>query len=137
MAKDLFHDLVKKALEKDGWIVTDDPLIVKAGGVEFFVDLGVEKLVAAERGDQKIAVEIKSFLNPSAVADFHVAVGQYINYRIALKQSQKNRKLYLAVPDIAYEKFFKKEFVKTVIEEENLNLIVYSTDEEEILKWIG
>jgi hypothetical protein len=26
MAKDLFHDTVKRALEKEGWEITDDPL---------------------------------------------------------------------------------------------------------------
>ncbi|WP_411974256.1 element excision factor XisH family protein [[Limnothrix rosea] IAM M-220] len=137
MAKDLFHDLVKKALENDGWTITDDPLMVKVGDTQLYVDLGLEKLVSAERNGEKIAVEIKSFLNPSAMADFHLALGQYVNYRFALEKSEENRKLYLAVPDIAYEKFFKKEFIKMVIEQHNLNLIVYSTDEEEILKWIG
>ena len=90
----------------------------------------------SEKGELKIAVEIKSFLNPSAMADFHLALGQYVNYRLALEESKNNRKLYLAVPDIAYEKFFKKEFVQTVIDKQGLNLIVYSTDEEKILKWI-
>lgn len=137
MAKDLFHDLVKKALEKDGWMITDDPLMVKAGDIQFYVDLGLEKLLAAERNGEKIAVEIKSFLNSSAIADFHLALGQYINYRFALQESKNNRKLYLAIPDITYEKFFKKEFIQAVIKKQDLNLIIYSTNEEEILQWIG
>jgi len=28
-AKDIFHQQVVKALEKDGWTITDDPLSVK------------------------------------------------------------------------------------------------------------
>lgn len=137
MAKDLFHDLVKKALEKDGWTITDDPLLVKAGGVEFFVDLGMETLVGAERDGDRIAVEIKSFLNPSAIADFHLALGQYVNYRLALEASEENRKLYLAIPDIAYEKFFKKEFTRDAIKRHNLKLAVYDTDTEEITTWVN
>ncbi|WP_083305177.1 element excision factor XisH family protein [Moorena producens] len=54
MAKDLFHDVVKNALIKDGWQITDDPFFLKVGGVEFFIDLGAEKLIAAERNGQRI-----------------------------------------------------------------------------------
>ncbi len=62
MARDLFHDAVKKALIKDGWQITNDPFFLKVGGVEFYVDIGAEKLIAAERNNEKIAVEIKSCL---------------------------------------------------------------------------
>jgi hypothetical protein len=67
MAKDLFHDAVRNALIKDGWQITDDPFFLKVGGVEFYIDLGAEKLIAAERNNEKIAVEIKSFINPSSL----------------------------------------------------------------------
>jgi hypothetical protein len=53
-AKDIYHDCVKKALEKDGWTITNDPFKLKWGFRELFVDLGATKLVAAERGEQKI-----------------------------------------------------------------------------------
>ncbi|MHC5897513.1 element excision factor XisH family protein, partial [Nostoc sp.] len=26
MARDLFHNIVRSALEKEGWVITDDPL---------------------------------------------------------------------------------------------------------------
>jgi len=71
MAKDLFHHAVKNALIKDGWQISDDPLFLKVGGVELYIDLGTEKLIAAERNNEKIAVEIKSFINPSSLTDFH------------------------------------------------------------------
>ena len=29
MAKDIFHDAVKYALEKDGWTITHDPYLLK------------------------------------------------------------------------------------------------------------
>ena len=67
MAKDLFHDAVRNALIKDGWQITEDPLFLKIGGVELYIDLGAEKLIAAERNNEKIAVEIKSFINPSSL----------------------------------------------------------------------
>ena len=69
-AKDTFHESVKRALQKEQWVITADPLKFKFGNVKFQVDLGAERLVAAERGGEKIAVEIKSFLNPSVITDF-------------------------------------------------------------------
>jgi len=72
-AKDIFHESVKNALQKEQWIITDDPLKFKFGDVNFRIDLGAEKVIAAEKADEKIAVEIKSFLNPSAITDFYNA----------------------------------------------------------------
>jgi len=61
-AKDVFHEVVKRALQKDGWQITDDPLSISVGSVKMSIDLAAEKLIAAEREGQKIAVEVKSFL---------------------------------------------------------------------------
>lgn len=83
-AKDLFHDVVKQALLKEQWVVTADPLILKIDKVKLEIDLGAEKVFAAEKSGRKIAVEIKSFLNPSAITDFHSALGQFLNYRLGL-----------------------------------------------------
>ena len=41
-AKDLFHEAVKHALEKEQWVITDDPLRFKFGNVNFRVDLAAE-----------------------------------------------------------------------------------------------
>jgi len=135
MAKDLFHSAVKNALIKDGWQITDDPLFLKVGGVELYIDLGAEKLIAAERNNEKIAVEIKSFINPSSLTDFHIAIGQFLNYRVALKARDPERKLFLAVPDTAYTNFFQKEFAHMVITEYHLEIFVYDIENEEIITW--
>ena len=67
-AKNVYHDAVLEALKADGWVVTHDPLTLSFGGKDLFVDLGAERTaLAAERGEQKIAVEIQSFLSPSPV----------------------------------------------------------------------
>jgi hypothetical protein len=71
------------------------------------IDLGAEKLLAAEKGGEKIAVEIKSFLNPSAITDFYSALGQYLCYHLALEATQPERVLYMAVPLDAYRTFFQ------------------------------
>lgn len=61
MAKDLFHDAVKMALEKDGWTITHDPLHIVSLGFNVLIDLGAERLIGASKGDETIAVEVKSF----------------------------------------------------------------------------
>lgn len=109
-AKDVFHEVVKKALQKDGWQITHDPLSFSLGGVNMSIDLAAEKLIAAEREREKIAVEIKSFLEKSsAISEFHTALGQFINYRGALRRREPEHILYLAVPLTTYNTFFQLE----------------------------
>lgn len=55
-AKDIYHEIVKQALIKNDWTITDDPLKLTIGGRSLYVDLGAEKLIAAQKGNQKIAV---------------------------------------------------------------------------------
>lgn len=136
-AKDIFHETVKKALQKEQWIITADPLKFKYGNVNFQIDLGAEKVLAAERQGEKIAVEIKSFLNPSAVTDFYAALGQFLSYRLALEMIEPNRILYLAVPLDIYETFFQFEFTQAAIQRYQILLIVYDPVNEVIVQWIS
>jgi hypothetical protein len=136
VAKDKFHDAVKNALIKEEWTITDDPLFLQFGGVDLFVDLGVEKMIAAQKDNRRIAVEIKSFLGASLISEFHTALGQLMSYRLALKQKDPQRALYLAVPLDVYNTFFKLEFSQVAIEDYQLKLIVYDQDEEVIIRWL-
>lgn len=135
MAKDLFHDAVKNALKKDGWRITHDPYYLKTGGVEMYIDLGAETILAAEREDQKIAVEIKGFLGASSISEFHAALGQFINYKIALEDIEPDRILYLAVPFDIYDEFFKLSFIQKVLQRMQLKILIYDEQKEEILQW--
>lgn len=96
-ARDIFHKAVKIALQKDGWIITHDPLTIDLADGQLQVDLGAERLIAAYKDKQQIAVEIKSFIAPSAISEFHTALGQYLNYRVALKVREPERLLYLGI----------------------------------------
>jgi hypothetical protein len=82
-AKDIFHSLVRTALEKEGWVITHDPYRIDLGFVDFYIDLGADRLIAATKDNEKIAVEIKTFLAASVISEFHIAIGQFINYRTA------------------------------------------------------
>jgi hypothetical protein len=110
-ARDIFHNAVRVALEKDGWIITHDPLSVKVDEIDFYIDLGAERILAAQKAGQKIAVEIKSFLGASEVSDFYVALGQTLTYRSALRKKYPNRVLYLAISEDIYQDFFVRPFI--------------------------
>lgn len=96
---------------------------------------------AHEKNGDKIAVEtacplgIKSFVRPSAISEFHTAVGQYRNYYLALRSDEPERALYLAVPEDAYDKFFRLAFVQEAIQFNNVSLLIYDAQKEVIVKW--
>lgn len=136
MAKDLFHNAVRQALEKDGWVITEDPLVVPAGMRNVHIDLGAERLFAAERGIEKIAVEVKSFLGDSPVTDFHKSLGQYQYYHFALTELQSDRTLYLAMPNDAYEDLFADPFMDKMAEHFDLHFIIFEPVSEKIMQWI-
>ena len=135
-AKDTFHNTVRSALEKDGWTITHDPLSFKlTEKVKINIDLGAEKLLSAQKGSQKIAVEVKSFVGLSALSEFHTAVGQFLNYRVALEEQESERVLYLAVPRDIYQDFFTDSFVQTVLERYQIKVLVFHVQKEEITLW--
>jgi len=135
MAKDLFHQAVKTALTKDGWTITSDPLIIRIDRIKLEVDLAAEKVFAAEKDGQKIAVEVKSFINPSTINDFHAALGQFLNYRTALQITEPLRILYLAVSIDIFNTFFQERFIQIVIKQYDLKLLAYDPNLEEVIKW--
>jgi XisH protein len=137
MAKDLFHNTVKIALEKDGWRITHDPYQLRYGMSDVYIDLAAEEAIAAEKEGRKIAVEVKSFAGGSNISEFHTALGQFLNYRIAIEVSNEpERILYLAVPVDTYQMFLRFEPAKTVIERYEVRLIIYSPNNEVIEQWI-
>jgi XisH protein len=134
-ARDIFHNVVKQALEKAGWRVTHDPLSLQIGGVEMYIDLGAEQLIAAEKDGEKIAVEIKSFVAVSAIYEFHLAIGQYRNYQLALVQEDPERVLYLAIPEDAYDRLFTLQFIQDALQYNEVRYLVYDVQAEVIVQW--
>jgi hypothetical protein len=134
-AKDLFHHLVRTALQQEGWKITHDPYTIQLEFTSLCIDLGAERIIAAMKDEVKIAVEIKSFTAPSTISEFHTAIGQFINYRIALEDEDPDRQLYLGVPTTIYEKFFHYRFVQKVITKNHVPLLVYQTDFPKI-SWV-
>ncbi len=113
-----------------------DPFKLDVGGTKFEIDLGAERLLAAERAEEKIAVEIKTFLGDSPLTDYHAALGQFLNYRLALELKDPDRLLYLAIPIAVHESFFQREFAQISVERYQISRLIYNPDQEVIVKWI-
>jgi len=136
LARDIFHTLVKEALEKEGWIITHDPYSLhnrKEGGLQ--TDLGAEKIITAEKENEKIAVEVKSFVHISILHDFLLAVGQYYVYRKILSKNDPTRILYVALPDFIYNRIIKFEWAQEVVNDLRMKFILYDTDQKIITTW--
>ncbi|MEK7254599.1 MAG: XisH family protein [Bacteroidota bacterium] len=135
MAKDKYHELVKRSLTKEGWKITDDPLYVDTQRRKVKIDLAAERLIGAEKEGEKIAVEIKSFINLSQVYDFYRALGQNLYYSVALEFAESDRKLFLAIPDDTYYDFFAEPITQEIVRRFSVHLIVYSIEQEKIVEW--
>ncbi len=135
MVKDVYHDAVKNALVKDGWTITHDPLLIRFEEDRAYIDLGAERTIAAEKGERKIAVEVKSFIGVSRLDDLEKAVGQYLLYRSWLSRSDAERVLYLAVSDAAQRRVFERKSARVLLEDYGIHLIVVNVESEEIVSW--
>jgi hypothetical protein len=134
--RDTYHAAVKQALVKDGWTITHDPLALSFGVHNLYVDLGAERVLAAEREGEQIAVEIKSFVGQSEVADMEQALGQYLLYRSLLRRHQPARRLVLAVPQDAFDKILSTELGRAVREDYELSMLVFDANQEIIRQWL-
>ena len=135
-ARDAYHNVVRTALEKESWQITHDPLRLVLGRRKGYVDLAAEKLLAAQRGTRKIAVEIKSFLGASTLDEFEDALGQFLIYKVALEKKEPDRKLYLAIPAPIYADFFDDSFFKEILSRYAVYLLVFDR-KTQTLQWIS
>ena len=135
-AKDIYHDSVKNALIRDGWTITADPYYIIYKKLRLVADIGAERSLAAQRGEEKIVVEVKSFLSRSFIYDLERAVGQYIIYRNFLTKTAPDHDIYLALSQQVYQSSFD-DTIFIIINENRLKLIVVDTDKEVITQWIN
>ncbi len=136
-AKDIYHDAAKNALIKDNWRITHDPFRLKlTRGKNLFIDLGAESLIAAEKEQTKIAVEIKSFRRLSDMKDLEEALGQFVLYNRLLKRYDPTRQLYLAVTEDVGKSVFEEEAGQVLLEDGIIQLFTFDPTIEEIIRWM-
>lgn len=136
-AKDIYHDAVKQALIKDGWLIVAENYVLEYGGDKLYPDIAAEKSIAAEQQGRKIIVEVKSFLGRSFINDLEFAVGQYIIYRNVLQAQQSEYELYLAIAARVYRDGFQKKLAKLIVENNRVKLLVFEPESEVIERWIN
>ena len=105
--RDSIHNIVKQAIVKDGWKITDDPYVISYGERFLFIDLAATisstlnqaqgSFIGAIKENQRIAIEIKDFRGQSVIADLEQALVQYTLYQLLLSRIEPERELYLAI----------------------------------------
>ncbi|MGK7926583.1 MAG: element excision factor XisH family protein [Spirulina sp.] len=84
-----------------------------------------------------MAVEIKSFLRESRIADLEQALGQYTIYSDILEQIEPDREIYLAIPLNAFTDLFKGDrFGQFLLDKNRLKLLIFNPQLEDIVKWL-
>ncbi|MEH1825889.1 MAG: element excision factor XisH family protein [Nostoc sp.] len=73
--------------------------------------------------------------NSSVITDFHSALGQFLNYRLALQMSEPDRILYLAVPVDTFDSFFQERFTQEAVKLYQVKLVSYDPLQEVIVEW--
>jgi hypothetical protein len=135
-AKDVYHNQVRHALTKDGWTITHDPLRLSWGRKDVYIDLGAERILAAEKQHIQIAVEIKSFIGPSDMYDLEHALGQFVLYQSILKRREPNRTLYLAVPHVILQTIFDQPIGDIIVEDGLVYVFGFNPMTEEVVRWL-
>ncbi|NER19228.1 MAG: fatty-acid synthase [Symploca sp. SIO1C2] len=134
--RDDLHFSLCRTLEKDGWTITDDPLILVLEQTLLKADLGAEKFFTAEKEGQKIAVEVKDFDAVSVISELEKTMGQLQLYQWALEGQEPERLLFLAISQEIYIKHFQKPIFQLAVQRNKINLLVYEPNQEVILQWI-
>ncbi len=102
-----------------------------------YVDLGAMKaILAAEKDNRQIAVEVQSFLGESFVRSLQEAVGQYVVYREVMTQREPDRVLYMAVSDETYETILSDRLGQFIVARLRLRLLVFDPVQQRIIQWI-
>ena len=100
-----------------------------------YVDLGPERLLAAERGAEKIAVEIQGFVGRSTLTELHNALGQYQIYLAVLEKIEPERRLFLALSKTTFEELAAMETFELVIERFGIASLAFHIAEEVVAQW--
>ena len=136
-ARNVHHTAVIQALQADGWTITHDPLLIPCGDRRLFIDLGAERVtIGAERGSERIAVEIASFLADSPMRDLQEAVGQFVVSRALLSQEDPDRPLFLGVSTRAYDSVLSEPLGQLVAADVRLRVLVFDPQEQKVVRWI-
>jgi hypothetical protein len=132
---DTCHAQVVRALQKDGWRIEVEQVLIATDDRHGYVDLRAMRESNGTR-HQIMLVEIKCFPDRnSTTEDLYVAIGQYIIYRAIMIELGMAIPLYLAVSDDVFETVFDSS-VRWAISDSRIRLVIVSLETETIREWI-
>jgi Holliday junction resolvase-like predicted endonuclease len=132
-AKDRYHDVVVRALQKDGWTIIAEQIAVSMPARRLWIDIRAQK----EAQNALILVEVKGFETlASAVAYLADAIGQCVLYQAILEYVGITDPLYMAVPAAAFTGILGEEIGRQAIRKAQIRVIVFDAEQEEIVRWI-
>jgi hypothetical protein len=135
-AKNVYHAAVRAGLIADGWTITHDPLTVKVGERDLFIDLGAERPGDGAVAIELIALEVQSFTSRSPVADLQQALGQFTMYHIVLGRREPDRTLFLAVPKVVYDGILSEPLGEETLTGAGVPLLLFDPSGQEAVRWI-
>lgn len=136
--RDDLHFPVRRALEKEGWTITQDPAVLYFRDLRMRADIGAERLMAGEKERRQIVVEVKDFDGRSLAAELQRMIGQLELYQWAIDEQTPGRELFLAVGQEVYDSRIQpvRLAFNAIIERKRIKLIIFDEIREVILRWI-
>jgi hypothetical protein len=134
--RDLYHDVVRDALRKDGWRITHTALQLKAQAESSAGDLWEGPWLIADKDERKVAVAVRSFVGRSHLADIIQTWAQLGLSRPRLHAMDSDRVVYLAVRQATYSACFAGTEGERVLAKEHMQLLVFDPRAEVIVQWV-
>lgn len=124
------------AVEKDGWMVIDQPYLLHFPRERGYV-LADLRLQRVDSSAQIIVLEVKCFHQRSKwLEDFYHAIGQYMTYRTVMQLKKIDVPLYLAVPSEVYNTFFQRNVIQETVRRNGIHILAVNLETEEIDLWV-
>ena len=133
---DLYHDVVRDALRKDGWRITHTALQLKARAEARTGELWEGPWLIADKDERKVAVAVSSLVGRSNPADIKQTWRQLALSRPRLHAMDSDRVVYLAIRQATYRACFGGIDGDLLLEKEHMQLMVFDPRAEVIVQWV-
>lgn len=129
------HPQVVRALEKDGWLIDQEPFVLHVDERLCFVDFSMKRGINGT-SQQIMLIEVTCFPDRNRITpDLYGAIGQYLIYRAMVIESERSIPLYLSVPHDVFTEHFDKVVMRAV-NDHDIKLVIINLDEERVERWI-
>ena len=133
---DLYHDVVRNALRKDGWRITHTALQLKARAEASAEELWEGPWLIADKDERKVAVAVSSLVGHSNLADVLQTWRRLALSRSQLHTMDADRVVYLAVRQATYSACFGGTEGDLLLAKEHMQLLIFDPRAEVIVQWV-